>query len=101
MRESALHHLYEEVPHALAAEILEWKEGEKKIKIIANLYVERESQKHMVIGRRGAMLDQIRSDALPLLREWQEKFIDLRLHVKVKTAWRDKQGFLRELGLGE
>jgi GTP-binding protein Era len=99
IREGALQHLYEELPHALAIEIVEWKQTEKKLRIEANLYVERDAQKPLVIGKNGTMLNRIRADAVKLLREWSETFVDLNIHVKVAPKWRNKQRFLRDMGL--
>ena len=99
IREAALQHLHQELPHALAVEIVEWRDAGKKLKIIANLYVERDSQKPMVVGKNGDMLKQIRSDAVKVLRELSDMFVDLRIHVKVADKWRNKKRFLEDMGL--
>ena len=98
-REAALQYLHQELPHALAVEIVEWQDTGKKLKIIANLYVERDSQKPMVVGKNGEMLNQIRADAVKLLRELSDMFVDLRIHVKVADKWRNKKRFLEDMGL--
>jgi len=99
IREAAIAYLREEIPHSLATEIIQWDEKEKRLRIDANLYVEHESQKPVVIGRHGDKLKKIRKRAIELLREWQDRRIDLNLHVRVKLNWRNRPGFLRELGM--
>jgi GTP-binding protein Era len=99
IREAALQYLHQELPHALAVEIVEWQDTGKKLKIIANLYVERDSQKPMVVGKNGEMLNRIRADAVKLLRELSDMFVDLRIHVKTVDKWRNKKRFLEDMGL--
>jgi len=99
IREAALQYLHQELPHALAVEVVEWQDTGKKLKIIANLYVERDSQKPMVVGKNGEMLNKIRADAVKLLRELSDMFVDLRIHVKVADKWRNKKRFLEDMGL--
>ena len=99
IREAALHHLREEVPHCLAVGIDTWQQNEKKLKLTATVFVETESQKGIVLGRHGSLIKTIRSDAIKRLREIIDLRIDLRLYVKVTRDWRNKPAFLRELGL--
>jgi GTP-binding protein Era len=101
IREAALQLLYREVPHALAVEIVKWKENGPKLRVDATIYVERDSQKPIIIGDGGEMLNQIRRDAVNTLRESRDQRIDLRLHVKVAPDWRNKSSFLKGLGLTE
>lgn len=98
IREAALEHLHQEVPHALAVEIELWKAGPKRIRIDAVLYVERDGQRPIVIGRKGQMLERIRRGAIPNLRELVDAPVDLRLHVKVAEDWRNRAGMLQDLG---
>lgn len=102
IRESALEKLNEEVPHALAVEILSWKEAPAEVKIVANLHVERESQVGIVVGAQGAMLNAIRRDAVVRLRELLggEHKVNLKLHVKLTQGWRNEKRFLKAFGLG-
>ncbi len=99
IREAALGLLHDEVPHALAVEILQWQEAGKRLKIDANLHVERETQKGIVVGKGGAMINEIRRQAERSLKLWLERHIALRLHVKVAKDWRNRDGFMREHGL--
>lgn len=100
IREAALGLLREEIPHALAVEILEWKDKGKRLKITANLYVERDSQKGIVVGKNGAMVADIRRQAIKALRDWLDQHIVLSLYVKVARDWRNRSRFLEEHGWG-
>jgi GTPase len=99
IREAALHHVREEVPHCLAVAIDQWQQSDKKLKLTATVFVETESQKGIVLGSKGSLIKTIRSDAVRRLREIIDLRIDLRLYVKVARDWRNRPAFLRELGL--
>ncbi len=101
IRESALELLHKEVPHSIAVEILVWKESPKKLRIEANIHVERDSQKLIVVGKGGSMIKQIQREAIKRLKEICEQRIDLRLFVKVSNDWRNRKSFLRGMGLTE
>jgi GTP-binding protein Era len=101
IREAALPLLRKEVPHTLAVEIEAWKERDEGLDIRATLYVEQDSQKGIVIGRGGRMIKRIRQGAESLLAEWQERPVQVALFVKVARDWRNRAGFLRQLGLRE
>ncbi len=100
IRESVNKHLFDEIPHAVVIEILSWKDHGKKIKISANLHVEKASQKLIVIGKNGSKLNQIKRDAISVLREFFDQYISLTIFVRVSPDWFNKAGFLRDLGLG-
>ena len=99
IREAALELLYQEVPHALAVEVEEWREGPSRLRVRATLYVERPSQKGIVLGKDGAKIKAIRREAVKPLAELANQPVDLRLHVKVAADWRNKRSFIRNLGL--
>ena len=99
IRESAIEKLVEEVPHSIAVQIEKWEEKEKKIKIYATFYVERNSQKSILIGKNGAMITQIKQNSILKLRKNFEKFIDLHFHIKILPKWQNNENFLKELGL--
>lgn len=101
IREAALEKLFDEVPHALAVCVDTWKDTGKRLRIGATIFVERESQKGIVVGRSGAMIQAIRRDAVQRLRELVDGHVDLRLYVKVAEGWRNRSSFLREHGLAE
>ncbi len=99
VREAALSLAREELPHALAVETLELREREAgNVFVSAAIYVERESQKGILIGKGGQMLKNIGSRARPEIEKLLRKPVYLQLWVKVRADWRDNQAKLRELG---
>ena len=99
IREKALHNTREEIPHAIAVDIDEMKTRDNgDMYVRATIYVERESQKGIVIGKKGAMLKEIgalsRADIQMLLG--CKVFLDL--WVKVKKDWRNRDNILKEFG---
>lgn len=91
----------EEMPYSTAVVIDRFEEDEKIHRIYASIYVERESQKAIVIGKAGKKLKEIGSDARKELESFFGRKIFLDLHVKVKKRWRDDAETLRTLGLCE
>lgn len=99
IREKVMEMTEEEVPHAVAVEITDWVEREDGlIAISSNIYVEREGQKGIIIGKRGAMLKSIGTAARIDIEQLLNTKVFLELWVKVKKDWRDKKGILTELG---
>lgn len=100
IREAVLRHTHQEIPHAVAVVVEEFKERENSeiIDVSANLYVERESQKGMVIGKRGAKLKAIGQDARTEIEAMMDAKVFLQLWVKVREGWRKKDPNLRQLG---
>ena len=99
IREAALRKLSEELPHAVAVKVNEWKERENgMIYVHAHLFVERDSQKGIVIGRGGKMLRAIGSIARHSLERWLDQRVYLELEVKVLKGWRKDPRMLRYLG---
>ncbi|RPJ42411.1 MAG: GTPase Era [Chloroflexi bacterium] len=99
IRESALLHLRDEVPHALAVRIDEFKErGEAGAYLGATLLVERDSQKGIVIGKGGEMLKAIGTTARKQIEEMSGRKIFLELRVKVNKNWRNDPFTLKVLG---
>lgn len=99
IREAANELLYQELPQSLTVKIDSWNENEKKIKIQATLYVERKAQKPIVIGDKGTMVSSIIKSAREKLRVDLDKFIDVKLNVKVAADWQNKRSFLRDYGI--
>ena len=91
----------EEMPYSTAVVIDRFEEGEKIHRIFASIFVERESQKAIVIGKGGQKLKQIGTEARKDLEGFFGRKIFLELHVKVRKNWRDDEETLRSLGLGE
>ncbi|MBN2655391.1 MAG: GTPase Era [Nitrospirae bacterium] len=99
IREKIIFDTHEEVPYSIAVEILEWKERDKgKLYISANVYVEREGQKSIIIGKQGARLKEIGSRARQDLEEMLGSDVFLQLWVKLKKDWRSDSRTLKELG---
>jgi GTPase len=99
IREAGLHRLREEVPHGVGVRIDEFAERENgMLYIAATIFVERESQKGIVIGEGGKMLKQIGSSARKEIEEMGGRPVFLELRVKVLKDWRNDENALRRLG---
>jgi GTPase len=91
----------EEMPYSTAVMIDRFEEGDTLHRIFASIFVERDSQKAIVIGKGGQKLKAIGTEARKELEAFFGRKIFLELHVKVKKNWRDDEETLRTLGLGE
>jgi len=99
IREKVTEMTEEEVPHSIAVEVIEWKERESGlILIMSNIYVERDSQKGIIIGKGGRMLKAIGTAARADIEKLLNTKVFLELWVKVKKDWRDNRKTLEELG---
>jgi GTP-binding protein Era len=98
IREKLLHNTTEELPHSIAVQINLFKNEEDITKIEATIFIERDSQKGMIIGKNGAMLKKIGSLARKDLEEMIEQKVYLGLSVKVKKNWRKNPSALKKLG---
>lgn len=102
IREKALMFLEQEVPHSIAVMIDEFDERQNRdddlTYISATLYVERDSQKGIVLGRGGSMIKKIGQAARTDIEELVEGKVYLELWVKVWEKWRKRSGMLRRLG---
>ena len=100
IREKGLRYLNEEVPHGLAISIEKFKKREDKniYDIEANIYVERDSHKGILIGKSGSMLKRIGTEA----REDAERLLDakvnLQIWVKVEKNWRERDNLVKRFG---
>lgn len=102
VREKILERTRDEIPHSVAIEILNVEKRENgKDKFDINIYVERASQKGIIIGKNGAMLKEIGTEARKEIEELLGRKIYIALWVKVKEDWRKKKPFLKELGYVE
>jgi GTPase len=97
VREKAMLSTHQEVPHALAVLVDSFEESEKLIRIRCTIYVEREGQKGILIGRRGASLKKIGTQARKELEEILGAKIFLELYVKVQSDWRDNPQLVRQI----
>jgi GTP-binding protein Era len=98
IREVAFEELFDELPYALAVELEEWKEDAEAVRIRANLLVEQESQKGMVIGSGGRMLRKLGTEARRRLAGLVGKTVHLSLWVKTDRNWSKRPRRARELG---
>ena len=99
IRAAAMTNLRDEVPHAIAIRIDEYKErGDEGAYIAATLFVERESQKAIVIGRGGRMIKRIGSMARKEIQAMSGREVYLDLKVKVRKNWRNDPNSLRLFG---
>ena len=99
IREKALLHLRDEVPHGIGVEIMGMnKESEDFMEIHATIYCERDAHKGIIIGKRGAMLQQIGTEARHDIENLLDLHVNLKLWVKVRPDWRNRMDDLRNLG---
>lgn len=98
IREKALLLTRDEIPHSVAVDIESMKEKEDIIVIEATIYVERESQKGIIIGAKGSMLKEIGSLARADLENLLGSKVYLTLWAKARKDWRDNESFLKQLG---
>lgn len=99
VREKILLATRDEIPHAIAVDVDEMKTREDgTIYVRATIYCERDSQKGIIIGRRGALLKELGAAARADIQRLLATKVYLDLWVKVKKDWRNKSGMLSELG---
>jgi GTP-binding protein Era len=99
IREKILHVTREEIPHSIAVYIEDMKvEGNGVVRISAVILVERDSQKGIIIGKKGALLKDIGKKAREDMERLLGSKIFLELWVKVKKDWRNQERVLNELG---
>ena len=102
IREKSLHALNEEVPHGIAVTIELMKERETKkgpiTDIEATIICEKDSHKGIIIGKKGAMLKKIGSNARYEIEQQLEMKVNLQLWVKVKKDWRDSEFLMKNYG---
>lgn len=100
LRERAFHLLRQELPYAVAAQVerVQQREGRELMDVEATLFVEKESQKAIVIGSGGQMLKKIGTQARPAIEALLGMPVFLQLHVKVLEAWRKDPAALRRFG---
>ena len=102
IREKALRNLYDEVPHGIGVEMMGMQKiGDGRMEIHATIYCEKASHKGVIIGKQGAMLKKIGSEARVDIERLLGCKVMLRLWVKVREDWRSRTGDLKTLGYGE
>ena len=99
IREKALRHLRDEVPHGIGVEILGMdRPNDGFTEIHATIYCEREAHKGIIIGKHGAMLQRIGSEARADIERLLDTHVNLKLWVKIRPDWRNRPDYLRTLG---
>ncbi len=105
VREKLLINMFEEIPHGIAVEIESLNEtntnkGAPIVDIEIAIICEKDSHKGMIIGKQGANLKKIGSIAREEMEAYFESKVNLKLWVKVKENWRNRESFIIDLGLG-
>ncbi|MCE5342721.1 MAG: GTPase Era [Eubacteriales bacterium] len=99
IREKALMHLQDEVPHGIGVEVMSLKRiSDGLTEIDATIYCERASHKGIIIGRQGAMLKRIGMEARVDIEALLDAHVNLKLWVKVREDWRNHSSDLQTLG---
>ena len=103
VREKLLHYLHDELPFSTAVIVERFEEPAEPgelTRIFASILVDHDSQKPIVVGKGGAMIKRIGTEARRDLEEMLQGRVYLDLHVKVREDWRDDERLLREMGIG-
>lgn len=98
IREKILLNYEKEVPYSVEVEVEEFKEDTKRINIMAVIYVERDSQKGIIIGKQGEALKKVGTEARLDIEAFFGKKVFLNLYVKVQKDWRSKERDLKNFG---
>ena len=98
IREKILKNYEKEVPYSVEVEVEEFKEEEKRINIMAVIYVERSSQKGILIGKGGEALKKVGTEARADIEAFFGKKVFLNLYVKVLKDWRNRENELKNFG---
>lgn len=98
IREKILKFYNKEVPYATEIEVEEFKEDEKIIRMRAVIYVERETQKGIIIGHKGVAIKKVGVESRKDLEKFFDKQVHIELFVKVKKNWRNKEDDLKSFG---
>ena len=99
IREKALRHLHDEVPHGIGVEIMKIETLSKNLtEINATVYCEREAHKGIIIGKHGSMLQTIGTEARMDIERLLDTHVNLKLWVKIRPDWRNNLSDLKNLG---
>ncbi|WP_249030253.1 GTPase Era [Tannockella kyphosi] len=102
IREKILYFTREEVPHSVAIVIERMQVAEDGVmEIYATIVVDRQSQKGIIVGKQGAMIQKIRKNAKRDMTRFLQTQVHLELFVKVERDWRNKEKYLKEFGYNE
>ncbi len=98
IREKILLHYDKEVPYSVEVIVEKFDETETNIHIMATIFVERDSQKGILIGKGGAMLKKVGTEARKDIEKFFDKHVYLELFVKVEPNWRNRENKLKAFG---
>ena len=98
VRETVLEQLHDEVPYSVAVQVEEYREGRSPLYIRAVIYVERDSQKAIIIGSKGAQIRKLGESARKKIETFVGEKVYLDLWVKVLANWRKNPGSLSRFG---
>ena len=98
IRERIIELTSDEIPHAVAVEITRFREKRHRAQIEASIFVERGSQKGIIIGKRGDMIKRIGVESRAALEALLESHVNLETRVKVQKNWRSNAEFMRRIG---
>ncbi len=99
IREKALRHLRDEVPHGIGVEIMKIEAlSERLTEINATVYCERDAHKRIIIGKQGSMLQTIGTEARLDIEKLLDTHVNLKLWVKIRPDWRNNMSDLKTLG---
>lgn len=101
IREKILLNYEKEVPYATEVVVEKFEESDNSIHIMAVIYVERDSQKGILIGKGGSMLKRVGTEARKDIERFFDKRVFLELFVKVEANWRNRENKLRAFGYTE
>ncbi len=101
VREQLFRHLGQELPYSITVEIEQFDDEDKMYRIGAVIYVERDGQKSIVIGKGGSLLKSVGRDARIEMQALFDKKVFLRLWVKVREGWGDNERMLKNLGYND
>ncbi len=98
IREKILTNYSKEIPYSVEVLVEKFEESDRSIHIMAVIYVERDSQKGILIGRGGSMLKKVGTEARKDIERFFDKSVYLELHVKVEPNWRNRENKLKAFG---
>jgi GTP-binding protein Era len=98
VRETVLEQLHDEVPYSVAVQVEEYREGRSPLYIRAVIYVERDSQKAIIIGSKGAQIKKLGESARKKIETFVGEKVYLDLWIKVLANWRKNPGSLSRFG---
>ena len=100
IREKIYELAQDEIPYHTAVLVREYKEKDTLTKIVADIIVQRETQKMILIGEKGSMVKKLGMNARVSIEEFIGRKVFLELFIKVKPKWRDNDLYLKEYGYG-